>query len=183
MEERLNKIRSFAEHAHGDQMRRYSDEKYIRHPERVMELCREHTQDHTILAAALLHDVLEDTEVTEQEIASFLIEVMETYEAERTVRLVVDLTDIYIKKDYPHLNRKKRKRKEAERLGKAHPDAQTVKYADIIDNTVDLAENDEDFARVFLKEAQLILSKMHDGHPGLRKKARETVEHYSSLVF
>lgn len=183
MEEHLNKIRSFAAYAHRDQMRKYSDEPYIRHPERVMELCREHTQDHTILAAALLHDVLEDTEVTREEITSFLKEVMTVDEVEKTIRLVIDLTDVYVKKDYPHLNRKKRKRKEAERLGEAHPDAQTVKYADIIDNTVDLVENDEDFARVFLKEAKLILSKMQQGHPHLRKKAEETVEHYSGLVF
>lgn len=182
MEERLEKIRDFAEKAHGKQVRRYSGEKYIRHPERVMEICREYTDDHTILAAALLHDVLEDTDTNQDDISAFQSKVMSDDEVRKTLRLVVDLTDVFIKQDYPDLNRKKRKEKEAERLQEAHPDAQTVKYADLIDNTVDIVENDPGFSHVFIREARQMLNQMRDGDPELLKRAEEIVERSSETI-
>jgi (p)ppGpp synthase/HD superfamily hydrolase len=57
----LAAITDFADIAHGSQMRKYTPERYIVHPARVMRLCQEYTDDVTVLAAALLHDVLEDT--------------------------------------------------------------------------------------------------------------------------
>jgi guanosine-3',5'-bis(diphosphate) 3'-pyrophosphohydrolase len=56
-------IRDFAEKVHGNQKRKYSGRPYIVHPVAVLQLCREHTNDTAILAAALLRDVLEDTDV------------------------------------------------------------------------------------------------------------------------
>ena len=41
--------------------------RYIVHPAEVMEICSQYTNDITILAAALLHDVLEDIPVTRNE--------------------------------------------------------------------------------------------------------------------
>jgi (p)ppGpp synthase/HD superfamily hydrolase len=61
MDPSLETIKDFANKAHGDQKRRYTPDKYVVHPIRVMELCKEYTNDVTVLAAALLHDVLEDT--------------------------------------------------------------------------------------------------------------------------
>ncbi|MBD0255325.1 MAG: metal-dependent phosphohydrolase, partial [Cytophagales bacterium] len=54
METALTTITAFADRAHGQQMRRYTPERYIVHPVRVMELCREYTTDEAVLAAALL---------------------------------------------------------------------------------------------------------------------------------
>src|SRR3954454_23071399 len=111
----LEEIKDFADRAHGNQMRRYTPERYIVHPIRVMKTCKEYTNDITILAAALLHDVLEDTPVTKKELLAFLLKLMSEENAKRTVQLVEELTDIYIKENYPTWNRKKRKIKEAER--------------------------------------------------------------------
>jgi (p)ppGpp synthase/HD superfamily hydrolase len=73
MEEILQQVRDFADKAHGGQMRKYTPERYIVHPVRVMNICREYTSDVTILAAALLHDVIEDTPVKKEEIREFLL--------------------------------------------------------------------------------------------------------------
>lgn len=173
--ELLEKVRQYADDAHGDQKRKYSNENYIRHPERVMRLCSKYTSDLSILAAALLHDVLEDTPVTKEELAEFLQSVMEKDLAKETAEIVVDLTDIYIKKDFPQYNRRKRKELEAERLHKANPKAQTVKYADLIDNSIDITNNDPDFARVFLKEARAIILNMDQGEPELYQKAQQVL--------
>lgn len=175
MEDKLNKIKDFADKAHGDQMRRYSKERYIVHPERVMKLLMSYTKELPVLAAALLHDVLEDTPVKKEEIQEFLESVMSEEEALRTVELVVELTDVYTKENEPRLNRKKRKAMEAERLGMTSAAAQTIKYADLIDNSIDIAHNDPDFARVFLRENKGLLEKMKNGNQELYDKAVKTV--------
>src|SRR4051794_3678874 len=133
-------------------MRKYTPERYIVHPIRVMETCKKYTNDITMLAAALLHDVLEDTSVTKDELKAFLLSLMSEKDATKTVQLVEELTDVFIKENYPTWNRKKRKRFEAKRLEKVSAEAQTIKYADIIDNAPEITEKDCDFAQRFIPE-------------------------------
>lgn len=176
MEEVLERIKEFADRAHGEQVRTYTLERYIAHPVRVMETCRELTSDVAVLAAALLHDVLEDTPVTEGELLDFLKRVMTEKDAVRTFSLVVDLTDVYIKKDYPKWNRRQRKAKEYDRLAEADPLAQTIKYADVIDNSVGVGKQNADFAQVSLLEYRQLLMKIDKGNDKLRKRAQDAVE-------
>ncbi|RYY82901.1 MAG: HD domain-containing protein, partial [Chitinophagaceae bacterium] len=60
----LRQVLAFADNAHGGQLRKYSPDRYIVHPLRVMELLEARGAGRVQLAAALLHDVLEDTRVT-----------------------------------------------------------------------------------------------------------------------
>jgi (p)ppGpp synthase/HD superfamily hydrolase len=175
MEGILEQIMHFTDRAHGEQTRKYTPDRYIVHPVRVMNICKEYTNDITILAAALLHDVLEDTPVTKTEIKNFLLKLMDTTQAAKTVTLVEELTDVFIKKDYPEWNRRKRKDKEAERLSATSPEAQTIKYADIIDNSVEIVNQDIDFAGVYLHEGRAILKKINKGDQRLYQRAVETV--------
>jgi (p)ppGpp synthase/HD superfamily hydrolase len=176
MNEALEKIYEFAARAHGEQRRKFVDEAYINHPVRVMELCQQYKKSIPVSAAALLHDVLEDTEVTAEEMQVFLNSAMSLPDAKHTMILVKDLTDIYTHTSYPEWNRRMRKAKERERLAKAHPDAHTIKYADIIDNSESIAGSGDDFAVKFLNECLAILEKMQSGNKELHKKAMETVE-------
>lgn len=163
----LSAVKAFAEKAHGEQKRKYTPEPYIVHPIRVMETCRKYTNDLTILSAALLHDVLEDTDVDEGEMKFFLLSQMETQQALRTLQLVIELTDVYVKQSYPGLNRRKRKSKELERIEKTSADAQTIKYADVLDNCHEIVDHDPDFARVFLNECHSLLKKIPKGNQEL----------------
>lgn len=176
MEEILEKIKEFADNAHGEQMRIYTAERYINHPIRVMNTCREFTSDLTVLGAALLHDVLEDTSITEDELLDFLNSVMTEKDARYTVSLVIDLTDVYVKKDYPQWNRRQRKAKEYDRLAKADPQAQSIKYADVIDNSSDVARHNADFAQTSLLEYRQLLTEVNKGDGRLRKRAMDVVE-------
>ncbi|HYD22693.1 MAG TPA: HD domain-containing protein [Flavipsychrobacter sp.] len=176
MDEVLEKVRDFADQSHGDQRRKYTPERYIVHPIRVMKMCADYTKELPVLAAALLHDVLEDTPVGEEDIRDFLRTIMTAEQASQTTELVVELTDIYTKSAYRHWNRRKRKAKEAARIQQASGKAQTVKYADIIDNCKEIVEHDPDFAGVFLLECRGLLDMMQNGHPGLRAEAFEIVE-------
>lgn len=172
----LNKIQQFADIAHGKQKRKYSDERYIVHPIRVMETCSAYTDKVQILAAALLHDVLEDTPVSEIELLSFLETVMDNEVARQTIELVVELTDVYTKEAYPHLNRKQRKEKETLRIGQTIADSQTIKYADIIDNCKEIAASDPNFAPRFLKECMTILKVATKGDKRLYEKVCKEVK-------
>ena len=171
----LQKVRDFADNAHGDQTRKYSPERYIVHPVRVMELCQKHTDSLPVLAAALLHDVLEDTQVTRADLQRFLLAVMNEKDAAQTLNLVVELTDVYTKARYPRWNRRKRKNNEAARIKKTSPDSQTIKYADIIDNCREIVVQDPEFAGLFLFECKQLLMKIPLGAAALYNEAKETV--------
>jgi (p)ppGpp synthase/HD superfamily hydrolase len=176
MERVLNTIRDFADRAHGAQTRKYTPERYIVHPVRVMELCKQYTSDVSVLAAALLHDVLEDTSVSREEIKNFLMGVMDLAQTNKTLKLVEELTDEYIKSKYPDFNRRARKAKEAERLQQTSADAQTIKYADIIDNSREIMTHDPAFGKVFIRECAFLLQHMNKGNHQLYALANETLK-------
>jgi guanosine-3',5'-bis(diphosphate) 3'-pyrophosphohydrolase len=176
MDERLQEVRDFANKAHGEQLRRYSREPYIVHPQHVMETVIKYNNDVAVLSAALLHDVLEDTDMPAHKIQRFLQTLMSPVQAEKTVKLVQQLTDVYTKKNFPQWNRRKRKTKEAERLERASPEAQTIKYADIIDNCPEIIREDPDFAKRYLSECRDLLRRMTKGNAELRQAAIDAVE-------
>lgn len=181
-EEILNRIKSFATEAHGAQMRKYTPEPYIVHPIRVMEICQKYTDDIAMLSAAILHDVLEDTKVTGKEMMVFLNSVMSTFEAARTMELVIELTDVYTKEDYPQFNRKKRKTLELKRMEKTSAGSQTIKYADIIDNAREIVTYDPAFGRTFLTECRALLRVIDKGHPELYSLAQRAVNEKLALL-
>jgi guanosine-3',5'-bis(diphosphate) 3'-pyrophosphohydrolase len=172
----LQKIRDYADAAHGTQTRKYTPERYIVHPVRVMETCAQYTDKQPILAAALMHDVLEDTPVTQQEMHAFLQTLMNEADAAETLKLVIELTDVYVKKDYPKMNRRTRKAKEQIRIADTSADSQTIKYADIIDNCNEIVKHDPDFAKVFLYECRANLRVMGKGNADLYNRAVQKVD-------
>src|SRR5438034_1720562 len=91
----LQEIQQFADSAHGGQLRKYCQDRYIVHPVRVMERCAAYGASRAQLAAALLHDVLEDTPVGEEQLLRFLRSVMDEGEAMQTLQLVIELTDVF----------------------------------------------------------------------------------------
>lgn len=176
MDQLLEQVKDFAAKAHGEQRRKFADEPYIAHPIRVMEICAAYTSDVAMLAAALLHDVLEDTPVKKEQLNNFLLSVMDATKARRTLQLVDELTDRYVKANYPQWNRRKRKTKEAERLANSSAESQTIKYADIIDNSAEIAHQETDFAKVFLYECNALLKKITKGNQELYRRAVDTVQ-------
>jgi guanosine-3',5'-bis(diphosphate) 3'-pyrophosphohydrolase len=64
----LESVYALAEGAHSDQQRA-SGEKYIEHPLAVAAILADLEMDRSTIAAALLHDVVEDTVITSEEVA------------------------------------------------------------------------------------------------------------------
>ena len=160
----------FASSAHGaiEQKRKYSGENYIVHPIEVMQIVRSlpsHTDE--MLIVALLHDVVEDTEVK-------LVDIAVKFGA-KIAEMVAEITDVSEPEDG---NRAVRKGLDRDHLAKARPEVQTVKLADIISNSKDILENDPNFAKVYISELKLLLDVLDKGDPMLNQMARDIV--YSS---
>jgi (p)ppGpp synthase/HD superfamily hydrolase len=174
MENVLKQIEEFTRDAHGSQRRKFVEEMYIEHPIRVMKMCSTVTKEVSVLAAALLHDVIEDTNIGVDKMKEFLLGVMNSAEAEKTTRLVVELTDVYTNAAYPKWNRRIRKEKENERLKTTSMDSRTIKYADIIDNATGIAGND--FAPKLLHEMRTNLKSIPGGNESLYQQAVRIVD-------
>ena len=154
----LERVLQFATNAHQGQKRKYSDEDYISHPIEVAKMVHYRSSGSvTMTAAALLHDVLEDTKVTHSELRLFLHKIFLSNSAEDVLAWVVELTDVYTHKDFPNYNRKERKRLEALRLFYVSNQAKEIKLADIEHNSESIEKHDPKFAKVFLEEKKQLL--------------------------
>lgn len=145
----LEFARRFAEQSHAGQVRKYTGEAYITHPIRVAELVNEHVQDDNVLCAALLHDVVEDCEVTIEEIEQLFGEEIAEYVW-------------YLTKPPSFVgDREKRKRLDRARLQEAPALVRFVKVMDIFHNSLSIREHDPEFYKTFREESKLMLDAMN----------------------
>lgn len=160
------RAKEFADRHHAaiGQTRKYTGEPYINHPAAVAELVRSVPHTPEMLAAAWLHDTVEDTEAT-------LIEVRHEFGAE-VAAMVEMLTDVSKPSDG---NRKARKTLDRAHTEQASPSAKTIKLADLIDNSHSIIERDQEFAKVYLAEKAELLEVLTEGDPTLYAMAAEIV--------
>ena len=160
----LNEVLKFATKAHGDQKRKYTNDPYINHPIAVAEIVETvpHTQE--MIAAALLHDVVEDTDVTLDQIKDKF--------GSKVADLVGWLTDISRPEDG---NRRTRKALDRAHSSNAPAEAQTIKLADLIHNTISIAEHDPNFWKVYREEKIELLKVLTKGDRSLMNRAQQQV--------
>jgi len=129
------------------QKRKYSGDPYWTHPQAVAQILMEHGygDDATIINAACLHDVLEDTGVERGAIFALF--------GHETGWIVDGMT----KREYPGMNRAARMKAEAARLAQCGKKVKIVKLADSLHNTPDIIANDPDFARIYVPEKRHLL--------------------------
>lgn len=165
MNTRRDKLLQFVKEAHGDQRRKYTDEPYYTHLENVYNIAKVYCKDLLLYECCICHDILEDTNVDKDELGRILHLCGYDYrESMNIIYTTLELTDRYTKENYPNHNRKDRKFMEAVRLGDTSELAQTVKYADLIDNLRDIIPHDEGFARVYVEEKKQLLQLMRQGN-------------------
>jgi (p)ppGpp synthase/HD superfamily hydrolase len=150
------------------QRHKYSGTPYENHLLEVANLVQTHGGDPGQIAAAWLHDVVEDTPVTINEI--------EPAFGSDVASLVLELTDVFTKAAFPELNRAARKQLEAERLWKISARAQTIKFADFVSNGVDIVELAPEFGALYVEEVRNALSGMHLGDSRLRALVERIVD-------
>lgn len=123
-----------------------------------------------MLMAALLHDVVEDCNVTPEQIQSEF--------GEDVTWLVEDLTD-----DKIEGNRAARKAHEVKRIAKISDRAKTIKCADLISNTRDIAMHDQGFAKLYLKEKRAVLEVLTGAEETILRAAWLVLEEAEKHVF
>ncbi|MEQ9223993.1 MAG: HD domain-containing protein [Salinisphaeraceae bacterium] len=151
---------TFCRIAHAGQVRKYTGEPYETHPREVAQRVHEAGGDEVMIAAALLHDVVEDTCCTIQRLARFF--------PRPVAEMVGDLTDV--PSEAPG-NRRERKAADRARLAAAGPAVHTIKLADIGHNTENIVAHDPHFSRLYLRECALLLTVLDRGHRGLWRAA------------
>ena len=163
MSDLVVRARTFARLAHGSQKRKYTGEPYIVHPIEVSEIVARHNGSKEMIAAALLHDTVEDTDVTIDDIHN---------EFGNAVALLVDdLTDVSKLEDG---NRATRKAMDRDHTANASAAAMVIKAADLISNSKSIAEHDPKFAKVYFEEKRALLDVMFKiKHTDIFKEAQE----------
>lgn len=143
----IQDARDFAIAKHEGQVRKHDGRPYLVHLDGVVAILAEHGhKSPDVVAAAFLHDTIEKTETTIEElIGKFGAPVAE---------LVYWLTDT------EKGSREARALQASWRLSRAPWNAKLIKLADIVDNGTAIMMYNPDFGPTFLDEKRLQLKKM-----------------------
>ena len=170
MTDLVKRASEYATQAHQriNHLRKYSKQPYHVHLEAVARLVASVTDDPEVIAAAWLHDTVEDTSATLDDI--------EAEFGKSIADLVEELTDVSKPSDG---NRAVRKEIDRTHSAQASSRAKTVKLADLIDNCKDIAKHDPRFARIYLAEMAQLLDVLTAGDASLMNRARKV--HQTSI--
>lgn len=158
------KALEFAAQKHRDQRRKDKDASpYINHPIQLANVLRQEggVADPVVIAAALLHDTVEDTETTWQELRGEF--------GDEIANIVLEVTDVqWLKKIV-------RKRLQVAKARHASHAARLVKLADKICNLRDVAARPPaswslERRREYFEWAKEVVDKLRGTHPGLERK-------------
>jgi (p)ppGpp synthase/HD superfamily hydrolase len=162
MDDLILRAARFARDAHRGQRRKFGGGPYIDHPGRVAaqatlldELAAED------VAAAWLHDVIEDCGVTAEDLraAGF---------PDQTVDLVVELTNP--SKRRKDLRRAGRKQLDRDHLRGVSRKAKRLKMLDRIDNLRESSVADDAFRSLYVAESLLLVDCLKDADPTLAER-------------
>ena len=160
-----------ADYAHSGQKRKWNNahKDYIVHPLRVagmVTIYKGATEE--MVAAAWLHDTVEDTSITIEDIISRF--------GEEVASLVMGLTNPSKGMD---ASREERKRIDREHLARQSNEVKLIKLCDRIDNLRDLEDSGapQDFIRKYRAESLLLLDEALSGvDDGLEAEVRRLAE-------
>ena len=159
--ELLDRAIIFAVHAHAGTERRGKGYHYIVHPMEAVEIVATMTADQELLAAAVLHDTVEDTDVT--------VEQLRVEFGERVASLVADESDVMPEGMTEEDSWHQRKQAAIDRLSKASHDAKTVAMGDKLSNM-------RAIARDYAELGDALWNRFHTSDP------KEHAWHYRGLA-
>ena len=147
-EAKIIHARNWATLYHKGQVRKYTGEPYITHPEAVGALVRAHGLSDTAVIAALLHDTVEDTSATIEDVEeSFGTKVAEYV--------------WYLTKPPGFVgNRATRKALDRDRLSHAPEEVRIIKFFDVMHNAGSIKEHDPEKWEEWRHEMSLLLFAM-----------------------
>lgn len=145
LKEGIIKAYEYAQEKHVGKMRKFSDLPYFSHPKAVARIIEELTANEQLVIVALLHDVVEDTDTTVEEIKELF--------GVKIASLVKELTSRELKHDESKTTYL------CDKMIKMTSDALTVKLADRFHN-IKYLEGDKvhlSFIKKYYKETRSII--------------------------
>lgn len=167
----------FAAVKHVRQKRKGNDEApYINHPLEVANLLANvgKVEDYDVLIAAILHDTVEDTKTTREEIAENF--------GENVAKMVLEVTD---DKSLPKAERKQKQIEHAPHLSLG---AKQIKLGDKISNIRDVVENPPDGwsdqrRREYVEWGEKVIAGLRGANAELEKHFDELIEKAKQKLF
>lgn len=152
----LDKAINFAVKAHGGVERRGKGFPYIVHPLEALAIVATLTKDQEMLAAAVLHDVVEDTEYTEEDIRKEF--------GDRVAKLVASESDLVIEGKSESESWKDRKQFAIDRLKKLDRDGKIVAIGDKLSNARAMLMDYETLGEELWNKFHVTDPKLHKWH-------------------
>lgn len=143
----MDDIITFIKERHAGQLRKLSKEFYVVHPIKVAKILKTMNENDDLVKAAYLHDTIEDTNTTFEELRQKF--------GLKVANLVKELTS-----DRSAIKELGKAQYLAKKMNDMSMDALTIKLADRLDNVSDLNASDLEFTRKYLKETQFILENL-----------------------
>lgn len=159
--ELLDKAMIFAIKAHSGVERRGKGSPYVIHPMEAMAIVETITNDQELLAATVLHDVVEDTEYTIEDIKNEF--------GERIADLVAHESDLVVEGKTEEESWKERKQFAIDRLKNANKDVKIVAIGDKLSN-----------ARALYRDYKILGDKLWDRFH--TKDPKDHAWHYRGLL-
>ena len=156
---------AIAAHEAVGQRRKYTGNPYWFHCKNVAEMVRDSGGDENMVCAAWLHDTIEDTQVPES--------ILSWWFGNDVWGLVKGLTDVSKPLDG---NRHHRKAIDRAHTAEQSSRCKTIKLCDLIDNAGSILQYDKEFAKVYIKEKELLLEVMKEGDIHLWNVANDIVQ-------
>ena len=176
----LDKAIEFAVKAHSGFERRGKGYPYIVHPMEAVSIVATITKDQELLAAAALHDVVEDTDYTEEDIRKNF--------GERVAELVAAESDVVIEGKTESESWKERKEYAINRLSNLSYDAKVVAIGDKLSNARAMLYDYKSMGEKLWDKFHVNDPKLHKWHyEGLRNalsdlKGPVAYEEFSDIV-
>jgi guanosine-3',5'-bis(diphosphate) 3'-pyrophosphohydrolase len=171
----LFKALAFSAEKHTKQRRKDIDKSpYINHPISLANILTERwVIDENVLCAAILHDTIEDTETTVDE--------LQEHFGEKITSIVLEVTDD------KSLEKSVRKQKQVEHAATISHEAKLVKLADKISNITDIintppADWSSGRKKEYFKWAKAVVDNLRGAHQGLEKDFDDLI-HKAKIVF
>jgi (p)ppGpp synthase/HD superfamily hydrolase len=162
----LEKAQKWAAKGHLGVSRKFSDLPYIVHPEAVAEIVSQVTDDEDVIAAAWLHDIVEDTDTTIDEIRDEFNDYI--------AQLVQEVTKVSDKS----MTRVKKFWVDTRHYSKASKMGKVIKLADSIHNLPLMIRDNPDFAFIYVSEKKILLDRISDGNPLLASILERIITDY-----
>ncbi len=159
------KAAQFAAVAHMGQVRKGTGTPYVYHPARVaarVAVRGDATEE--MVAAAFLHDVLEDTDIKAIDLVGAF--------SSPVVELVIELTNHSKDLDLP---RKERKRIDLKHLAGVSGEAKIIKMLDRIDNLREMDPENERFVQVYAQESWMLVQVLADADVDLAGELKNAI--------